>query len=59
MQDFNLNTTMSVNLNEIKTFIESDKFIQFLLNNTTDFAVAAFVLQTLEDKIDELTKEDA
>ena len=59
MQDFNLNTTMSVNLSEIKTFIESDKFIQFLLNNTTDFAVAAFVLQALEDKIDELTKEDA
>lgn len=59
MQDFNLNTTMSVNLEEIKTFIESDKFIQFLLNNTTDFAVAAFVLQALEDKINELTKEDA
>lgn len=59
MQDFNLNTTISVNLEEIKTFIESDKFIQFLLNNTTDFAVAVFVLQALEDKIDELTKEDA
>ena len=49
---------MSVNLEKIKEFVESDKFIQFLLNNTTDFSIAAFVLQTLLDKIGEL-EEDA
>lgn len=49
---------MSVNLNDVKNFIESDKFIQFMLNNTTDFATAAFVLQTLLEKVDELEKEE-
>lgn len=49
-----LDTSMSVDLGIVNEFIESDKFIQFLLNNTTDFAVAAFVLQTLKDKVEEL-----
>lgn len=49
-----LGTEMTVDLKEVKNFVESDKFIQFLLNNTTDFAVAAFILQTVLEKIDEI-----
>lgn len=45
-------TEMTVNLTEIKKFVESKKFTQFLLNNTTDFSVAAFVLQALLDRIE-------
>ena len=46
------NTEMTVNPNEVRTFVESDKFIQFLLNNTTDFSVAAFILQAVLDRLD-------
>lgn len=51
-------TEMTVNLQEVNEFIESDKFIRFLLNNTTDFAVAAFVLQTVKDKVNELKNNE-
>ena len=44
-------------LNDIKEFVSSNKFANFLINNTTDFGIAAFVLQTLIEKIDELEKE--
>ena len=53
-----LNTTMSVDLEKVQEFIEGDKFAQFLLNNTTDFSVAAFILQTVMDKINELKEEE-
>ena len=46
-------------LDNVKEFVKSDKFTQFLLNNTTNFGTATFVLQTLLDKISELEKEDA
>lgn len=46
-------------LDNVKKFVKSDKFTEFLLNNTTNFGTAAFVLQTLLDKISELEKEDA
>ena len=52
-----LNTTVSVDLEDVKRFIESDKFSQFLLNNTTDFATAAFVLQTVHERVEELLGE--
>ena len=48
-----LDTTMEVDLQEVKKLITSDKFVQFLLNNTTDFSVAAYVLQTLQDSIEQ------
>ena len=51
-------TTMTVNLEEVKTFVESDKFIQFLLNNTTDFCVAAYILQTLLNSLDKESEAD-
>ena len=46
-----LDTSMSVDLQEVKKLIASDNFVQFLLNNTTDFSVAAYILQTLHDEI--------
>lgn len=45
------NTEMTVDVNKVREFIESDKFIQFLLNNTTDFSIAAFILQTINDAL--------
>ena len=53
--------TMSIDTENIKDFIYSDKFRDFLLSNTTDFGTAAFILQTLIDKINEIeeAEEDA
>ena len=45
---------MSVDINEVKSFIESDNFSSFLLNNTTDLGTAAFVLQACFDKLREV-----
>lgn len=42
---------MSVNLDTVKDFVEN-KLPSLLLENTTDFAVAAFVLQSVLDAID-------
>ena len=47
----NWDTTVNVDLDEVEEFIESEKFIQFLLNNTTDFGTAAFVLQSVQEAI--------
>lgn len=52
-----LSFSMRIDENTIKGFealITSDKFTQFLLNNTTDFSVAALTLDTLLKKLDEL-----
>ena len=47
-----------VNLDNVEEFITSDKFANFILNNTTDFGTAAFILQVVLDKIDELRSEE-
>lgn len=52
-----MNMDMTVNLEDVREFIESQKFTQFLLSNTTEFSTAAFILQTLLDKIEELDAE--
>lgn len=46
------------NLDNIKEFVNSSKFTSFLVNNTTDIGTAAFILQTLAEKINELEKEE-
>lgn len=46
--------TIDVNIKDAEQFITSEKFTIFLTSNTTDFGTAAFVLQTLLDKIDEI-----
>lgn len=48
-----------VDLLSVEEFVKSDKFTSFLLENTTDFGMAAFVLQTLLDKIEELKSAEA
>ena len=40
-------------LDEVEATVTNDEFAQYLLSNTTDFAVAAFIMQTLLDAIDE------
>ena len=40
-------------LEEVEATVTNDKFAQYLLSNTTDFATAAFILQTLLNAIDE------
>ncbi len=48
----NFDMEMMVNPKEVREFVESAKFTQFLLNNTTNFSVAAFVLQAVLDRLD-------
>ena len=43
---------VTVDLDDVRQFIESEKFSQFLLANTTEFTTAAFILQTLLDAVD-------
>ena len=50
---------MAIDIIDVKQFVKSDKFSQFLLSNTTDFTTAAFILQTLFEKIEEVEKEMA
>lgn len=49
---------VSVDIENVEEFITSDKFRDFLLNNTTDFGTAAFILQTLLDAINDLKETD-
>ena len=52
------NTELSIDLDNVEKYITSDKFAQFLLNTTTDFWTAAFILQTLLDRVKELKGDD-
>lgn len=45
---------ITLDLDEIREYVTSDKFKQFLTNSTTSFGISVFVLQTLLDKLDEL-----
>ena len=49
---------VSIDINEVENFVVSEKFKNFLLDNTTDFGVAVFILQSLLDKIDEIKEEN-
>lgn len=40
-------------LDEVEATVTNEKFAQYLLSPTTDFAAAAFIMQTLLDAIDE------
>ena len=51
---------MDVNIHDIKDaerVVTSDEFTQLLLNKTTSFAAAAFILQTLLDAIKDAKKQ--
>ena len=50
--------TMTVDLNEVKEFVESSKFADYLLSNTTNFLTAAYILQALLERLElDLNKE--
>lgn len=49
---------VNCNLEDVKRVINSDEFAQFLLNNTTDFGAACFILQTLHDKVKEIENDN-
>lgn len=42
---------ISIDLNEVEDYVTSDKFTQFLLNTTTNFGTAAFVLQEIMNAV--------
>lgn len=44
---------VSVDIEDVEKFVVSDNFRNFLLNNTTDFGTAAFILQSLLSAIEE------
>lgn len=46
--------SIDIDINNIKEFVLSDKFRNFLISETTEFGTAAFVLQTLLEKIDKI-----
>ena len=56
MKEFRLDTTMEVDLEEVKKFVEN-KLPAILIENI-DFPEAAFCLQVLLDKIEELKGEN-
>ena len=47
-----------VDLEEVERIITSDELCQFLLRHTTDFGTALFILQTVQDKLEEIKKEE-
>ena len=49
---------MEVNLNEIKEYVQSDDFIQYMLSTSTNIGIPSFIIQTVLDKVDELMEED-
>ena len=44
---------VSVDINAVEEFITDSKFTNFLLENTTDFGVAVFILQSLLNAVEE------
>lgn len=45
---------ISVDIEDVEQFIISDKFRDFLLNNTSEFGTAAFILQSLLNAVDDM-----
>ena len=45
-------------LNKVEELITNDEFVQFLLQHTTNIGDAAFVLETVKNKIKELRESE-
>ncbi len=45
---------MGLDMDEIKSLVFDGKLTDWLVNNTVNFSTAAFILQTLIDKVNEL-----
>lgn len=48
---------IEIDINDVERFVNNEDFHYYLVNNTTEFATAAFILQTLLDKVDEIKKQ--
>lgn len=46
-------TELTIDLEEVKEYIESNKFTRFLLDTSPSFETAAFVLQSLLNAVDD------
>ena len=51
--DMTVEIDMAV-VRDAERVVTSDKFIQFILSNTTEWTAAALIMQALLDKIDEI-----
>lgn len=49
---------MEINLSEVKEYVTSDNFIQYMLSTSTNIGIPSFIIQTILDKIDELMEEE-
>ena len=49
---YNIQQEVTVDLDEVKKFVESIEYTRFLLENAPTFETAAFVLQSALDAID-------
>ena len=49
----NFNTEMTIDLQEVKDYIENPKFAAYLLETCPSFECAAFVLQSLLDAVED------
>lgn len=46
------NTEVIVDLDEVSRIVKSEAFARFLLDQTTDFTAAAYILQALLDRLE-------
>lgn len=54
-----LDTTVAVDLNDVEEFVTDEKFTRYLLDNTTDFGTAAFILQSVLTAVERAREEIA
>lgn len=52
MENIEWNTEVEVNLDEVARVVHSESFARYLLDETEDFAVAAYILQALLDRLE-------
>lgn len=53
LKDDNMNIQVIIDTQEVKDFINNKDFINFLLTNT-NLATSSFILQVLQDKLEEI-----
>lgn len=56
MQDLTFDTTISIDPEELKEFI-TEVLLNLLLENTTNFGIAAFVLQAAHDAYNNIAEK--
>lgn len=52
-----MNFEVSVDLDEVRAVIEAEEFSEYLLSHVTEFASAAFILQTLLNAVEEAAQQ--